>query len=239
MDMEIDNAITSPNAGAVVETIIRSRKAIRGFQGKPVSKTILAELLEVARRAPSNSNLQPGKVYVLSGAAKEALSADICQAHATRPEDYTSGYKHFPDSLAEPYESRRRNFGARYYGLLGIDPADMARRHAQTGRNFVFFGAPVGMIFTIDAHLERGSWVDFGIFIQTFMIAAKARGIDTCPQVSFAKYQAIIGRHLSLPPGEIVVCGMSVGYADLDCAVNALEMPRISLDAYASFRGFE
>jgi len=227
------------NPTRAVDNVIRSRKATRCFLDRPVAKELVTEILEVARSAPSNSNTQPWQVYVVAGQKKEILSQDIFAAHQSIPDAHTADFKHFPDTLEQKYFDRQAEFASRYYACLGIERTDQAARHAQSGRNFLFFGAPVGFIFTIDDTLERGSWVDYGIFLQTIMLAAKARGIDTCPQISFAKYHAVIRRHLPIPANETVVCGMSMGYADPSASVNSISIPREPVDSFAAFFGFD
>jgi nitroreductase len=222
-----------------VDNVIQSRKATRCFLDKPLDKKLVTEILDVARSAPSNSNTQPWQVYVVAGQKKEILSQDMFAAHQSSPAKYTAGFKHFPDTLEQKYTDRQAEFASRYYDCLGIERSDQAARHAQTGRNFLFFGAPVGLIFTIDDTLERGSWIDYGIFLQTIMLAAKARGIDTCPQISFAKYHAVIRRHLPIPASETVVCGMSMGYADPQASVNCMSIPREPVGSFAAFFGFD
>jgi nitroreductase len=221
-----------------VDGVMRGRTAVRRFLDKPVAQALVRDILDVARSAPSNSNTQPWKVYALAGHVKSALSTALGDAHACRPDHYRPCYKHFPDELGEQYLARQNAFAAAYYGCLGIHRADAAARAAQTGHNFRFFGAPVGFIFTIDSTLERGSWLDYGMFLQNVMLAAKARGLDTCPQISFVKYHEIIRAHLSIPPLETIVCGMSLGYADNTAQVNSLDLPREPVEAFTSFLGF-
>lgn len=237
--LAVGSGAETSDAAAVVDAVIRARKAVRGFLGTRIGLRTVNEILELARHAPSNSNLQPWRVYVLAGASKNALSRAICAAHERCPDAHQFGYKHVPDLLPGVFDARKRDFGERYYGLLGIAAADAVARHSQTGKNFLFFGAPVGFIFTIDETLERGSWLDYGTFLQNIMLAAKARGLDTCPQVSFAKYHTIVRRQLPVPAREIVVCGMSLGYADPGARVNALEIPREPVERFASFHGFD
>jgi nitroreductase len=222
-----------------VDSVMRGRKAVRSFLDKPVEKELVIEILEIARTAPSNSNTQPWRAYAVAGAAKQALSQALSDAHGNRPDEYTACYKHFPDVLGEKFLARQNMYATAYYGCLGIERSDQAARAAQTGQNFLFFGAPVGFIFTIDASLERGSWLDYGMFLQSIMLAAKARGLDTCPQISFVKYHEIIRRQLPISPGEIVVCGMSLGYADQSQRVNSLCLPREPIESFTSFFGFK
>jgi nitroreductase len=146
---------------------------------------------------------------------------------------------HFPDPLPEELCARQANFAERYYGALGIERSDMAARARQTQRNFSFFGAPVGLIFSIDARLTHHSWLDLGLFVQSVMIAAKARGIDTCPQVSFARFHDVIASHLRMRPEEVTACGMAMGYGDAAAAVNCMEMPRRPVEEFANLAGFE
>lgn len=224
---------------AAVDGVIRGRKAVRCFLSKPIEKQLVIKILDVARAAPSNSNTQPWRVYVVAGEKKTALSRELCDAHEHRSGEYTASYKHFPAVLGEELLSRQNDFASRYYDCLGIERSDQLARHSQTGRNFLFFGAPVGFIFTLGNTLERGSWLDCGIFLQSLMVTAKARGIDTCPQISFAKYHLIIRKHLPIPADETVVCGMSMGYADQAARVNSLCLPREPVEAFTSFFGFD
>jgi nitroreductase len=235
----LDAAETGPHMHAnahLIDSVIRSRKAVRVFRPDAVSRQDIVEILDVARTAPSNSNTQPWHVHVLGGRVKGALSDALANAHSAAA---YPPLQHMPEPLPDIYRSRQEVFGARYYGALGIDKTDTAARALATGRNFDFFGAPVGMIFTIDTCLKKYSWLDYGLFLQTIMIAARARGLDTCAQVSFARYQEVIATHLDIEPGHEVVCGMSLGYAQDDAAVNRLGMPRAAVEQFTRFAGFD
>jgi nitroreductase len=223
-------------ARGVVDEVIRSRAAVRAFQPTPVPKALVVEILEVARCAPSNSNTQPWSVHVLEGDAKRRFSEALLRSHER---DDLPASRHFPDELPASCKSRQSDFGARYYTTLGIDRADAAARYTQTGRNYLFFDAPIGLIFTIDERLMPHSWADYGMFLQTFMLAAKARGLDTCPQVSFVRHEPVVRECLQLPAGQTVVCGMSLGYAQTGAALHRLAMPREPVQAFAVFHGFD
>ena len=222
-------------ADSMVDEVIRSRKAVRAFLPTPVPKALVAEILDVARCAPSNSNTQPWRVHVLEGEPRRLLSEALMRSHM---QDELPHSRHFPDDLPADCHVRQAEFGARYYAALAIDRADTEARYRQTGRNFAFFDAPVGLIFTIDERLTRHSWLDCGMFLQTLMIAARGRGLDTCPQVSFVRHEPVIRDFLHLPQGETVVCGMSMGYAQPEAALNRLAMPREPVEAFATFSGF-
>jgi nitroreductase len=219
----------------ILDAAIRSRKSIRAFKSEPVPRRLLMEIIDAARAAPSNYNSEPWRVYLLTGKAKDALGEAITRAyhdHTTPP------FSPFPQQTPTDCAARIDEFGRRYYSALGIDRSDMTARARQTGRNYVFFGAPVGLIFTTHAAMTRHSWLDCGLFLQSVMLAAQVRGLATCPQVSFVRFQSIIAEQLGLAPDEVVTCGMSCGYEDKQAAVNHLDMPREPLEVVTRWLGF-
>jgi nitroreductase len=222
---------------AAVDAAITSRRSVRAFLPTPVPRETVAQILEVASRAPSGTNIQPWKVSVLTGDAKAALSHKILAAHDDPAERarHTEEYAYYPTTWQAPYIDRRRKIGWDLYSLLGIGKADKERMHAQHGRNYAFFDAPVGLIFTIDRILQQGSWLDYGMFLQSVMIAARARGLDTCPQAAFMQYHRIIAEHLALPAGEMLVCGMSLGHADPAAVENTLVTEREPVAGFTRF----
>jgi nitroreductase len=217
-----------------VAAAIRTRRSVRGFRPDPVPEATIRHLLELAANAPSMTNTQPWRVYVLTDAARRRLSEDIGAAHH-RGEQPDFEYPYYPKAWNAPYLDRRRQIGWALYGLLGIRKGDFAATKAQHGKNYEFFGAPVGMIFTIDRDLQLGSWLDLGMFLENIMIAARGHGLDTCPQAAFGNYHATIRRHLPIPDNEIVVCGMALGHKDPDEPANALAPPREPVEAFATF----
>jgi nitroreductase len=218
-----------------VATVVRSRRATRAFKAQPLGRDIVEEILADASCAPSGANIQPWRVYVVSGAVKSELTDVLVAASragtAPAPE-------HFPEPLPDTYRARLMDFGARYYASLGIARDDTHGRTRQTERNYAFFGAPVGLIFSIDRRLKAHSWIDLGLFAQSVMIAAKARGIDTCPQVAFAQFHAPIAAHLHMSPNEVTAFGMSMGYGDPEAEVNQTRMPREPVQDFARLLGF-
>jgi nitroreductase len=232
-------AIT-PETTAAVDAAITSRRSIRAFLPTPVPRATIEQILAVASRAPSGVNTQPWKVTVLTGAAKDALSARIVAAHDANFAAGSTGadvgeYDYYPTEWAPPYIDRRRKVGWDLYGLLGIAKGDKARMHAQHGRNYRFFDAPVGLIFTIDRVLRQGSWLDYGMFLQNVMTAARARGLDTCPQAAFIGFYNVIEEALQMPRTEMVVCGMSLGWADESAPENRLVTEREPVAGFARF----
>jgi len=222
---------------AIVDHAITSRRSIRAFLPTPVPRALLEEILAVASRAPSGTNTQPWQVHVLTGAARARLAAAIVAAYddPEQARSHSEEYAYYPREWVEPYLGRRRKVGWDLYGLLGIGKADKTRMHAQHRRNYQFFDAPVGLIFTIDRVMEQGSWLDYGMFLQNVMVAARARGLDTCPQAAFTQFHRIIGRELQLDDAQMVVCGMSLGYADMSRIENTLVTDRAPVAGFARF----
>ena len=221
-----------------VDKAIRSRHSIRRFLPTVVPKETVSELLELASCAPSGTNVQPWRVYALSGKEKDALSAAIMAKHDRGESDGDRELDYYPKEWVEPWLSRRRKCGFGLYSLLGIQKGDTARMKEQGGRNFIFFDAPVGLIFTLDNRLGKGMLVDCGMFMGTLMVAARARGLDTCAQAFFADYHKTIRATLGIPDNEIVYCGMALGYADPDAPENKLITEREPVAGFTDFRGF-
>ena len=228
---------TTAASAAAVDAAITSRRSVRAFLPTPVPRSVIEEILSVAARAPSGTNTQPWQVHVLTGEPLAALSRDIVRAYDDPAEraTHTEEYAYYPTEWQSPYIDRRRKVGWDLYGLLGIAKTDKAAMHAQHGRNYTFFGAPVGLMFTIDRVMQQGSWLDYGMFLQSVMVAARGRGLDTCPQAAFLQFHRIIGQHLALSPQQMVVCGMSLGHADPDAVANRLITEREPVAGFARF----
>lgn len=234
------NPPITPESTAAVDAAIASRRSIRAFLPTPVPRQTIEDILAVSTRAPSGVNTQPWKVTVLTGAAKEELSRRVLAAHDANFAAGSTGadvgeYDYYPTEWVPPYIERRRKVGWDLYGLLGIAKGDKPRMHAQHGRNYKFFDAPVGMIFTIDRILRQGSWLDYGMFLENIMIAARGRGLDTCPQAAFIGFHQVIREFLQLPASQMVVCGMSLGYADEAAPENRLVTEREPVSAFTRF----
>jgi nitroreductase len=210
----------------------------RAFTQQAVPHDTLKEILQVASRAPSGTNTQPWKVYVLTGNSRQSLVDKVCSAHdAVRANpalaaEYTEAYDYYPEKWVSPYIDRRRENGWSLYGLLGIGKGDKDKMHFQHQRNYRFFDAPVGLMFTIDRVMGRGSLLDYGMFIQSVMVAARARGLDTCPQAAWNGFASIILPHIGAGGNEMLVCGMALGYADPTDVVNTFRTPRVAVDEF-------
>ncbi len=228
---------TSDRTQAVDEAIT-SRMSVRAFTNEPVPRKLIEAILQVASRAPSGTNTQPWRVYVVQGASRNSLVSKVCAAHdeiRANPEkakDYQEAYDYYPEKWVSPYIDRRRENGWGLYNLLGIAKGEKDKMHAQQQRNFCFFDAPVGLMFTIDKVMGRGSLLDYGMFLQNIMVAARARGLHTCPQAAWNNFANIILPHVGAGEDEMLVCGMSLGWAVPDALVNTFVTPRESVDSF-------
>ena len=224
-----------------VDLAITSRQSMREFLPKPVPRETLTHLLEVASRAPSGTNTQPWKAYVLQGASRDTLVSKVCAAHdALRANpalaaEYKEEYDYYPEKWVSTYIDRRRENGWGLYGLLGIGKGDKDRMHAQHQRNFCFFDAPVGLMFTLDRVMGRGSLVDIGMFLQNIMVAARGHGLHTCPQAAWNGFAKIILPHIGASADEMLVCGMALGYADEAALINTFRTPRVSAHEFTTW----
>ena len=223
---------------ASVDAAIESRFSARMFLPTAVPRETIADMLRVASRAPSGTNTQPWRVYVVQGATRDRIVTEVCAAHdAIRANpalasEYREAYDYYPEKWVSPYIDRRRENGWSLYGLLGIGKGDKDAMHAQHQRNFKFFDAPVGLFVTIDIVMGRGSLVDCGMFLQSIMVAARGRGLHTCPQAAWNGFSKIILPIVGAGEDEMMVCGMSLGYADEDSLVNTFHTTRVAIEAF-------
>ena len=224
---------------ASVDAAIENRYSVRAFRPDAVPRDLLTDILRVASRAPSGTNAQPWKVYVLQGAQRDTLVQQVSAAHdevrdhPERADNYRETYDYYPRQWVEPYLSRRRQNGWSLYGLLGIQKGDTERMYAQHHQNYRLFGAPVALMFTLDRVMGQGSLVDYGMFLQNIMIAARARGLHTCAQGAWNPYASIVLPLIGAGPDEMLVCGMALGYADADALINTYSTPREAVEGFA------
>ena len=224
-----------------VDSAITSRMSVRAFTQQPVSRSDLEDILQVASRAASGTNTQPWHVYVLQGKSRDTLVEKVCAAHdaiRANPElatNYVEEYDYYPTQWISPFIDRRRENGWSLYGLLGIGKGDKDKMHLQHQRNYKFFDAPVGLMFTVDRAMGRGSLLDFGGFMQNIMVAARARGLDTCPQAAWNGFAKIVMPHIGAGDNEMLVCGMALGYADKSDVVNTFHTPRVPVAEFTKW----
>lgn len=226
----LTNAIAATPAEA-----IRSRRSVRAFLPTPVPRETVERILDIARQAPNGSNIQPWHVQVVAGSHRDRLVQAILAADAADAPGHDEEYRYYPEEWIEPYLGRRRQLGKALYQLAGVAKGDLAAMKQQGARNYAFFDAPVGLFFTLDKRQRYGGWIDMGAFLQSVMIAARGEGLHTCPQAAFSKYHRIIRQHLPIPEDHILVCGMALGLADTEAAVNQLVAERAPVSEFASF----
>ena len=220
---------------ATVERAIESRRAIRAFLPDPVDPALVRRLLELAACSPSGTNMQPWRVRVLGPQSRARLEQGLIAALDSPDLPIEEEYRYYPQTFREPYLSRRRKVGWDLYSLLGVVRGDHEGMKRQTIANLRFFGAPVALMVTIDRDLEIGSWLDLGMFVQTFLIAAQAHGLDSCPQAIFARFHPVVRRELAIPESEVVVCGIALGKADPDAPANRLVPEREPVEGFTSW----
>lgn len=221
----------------VIEAIT-GRRSVRGFSDKSVGRDTVEKILAAASRAPSGSNIQPWKVHVVAGKARDRLCEGLIAHRTAEPDNETPQYQYYPVEWREPYIGRRRAVGWGLYNMLGIGKGEREKAFAQELRNYDLFGAPVGLFFTVDEDMEQGSWLDCGMFIENVMLAARGFGLETCPQAAWVYHHKAVRDLLPIPPGEELVCGMALGYEDPDEPANRLVTEREPVNGFATFNGF-
>lgn len=218
--------------------LLHQRRSTRAYTDQRVERAVVEQLLRAARTAPSGANLQPGSFHALSGGALEALKSVLKQAVAENyPHD--TEYSYFPDPMPAELKARQRAAGYALYEALGIGRRDTDGRRAQFARNYAFFDAPVGIVVTIERTMGKGCFMDLGMALMSFLLAAETAGLATTGIGALANHATVVHRHLGLPDHEMVVCGIALGYADAEAPVNQFRTERAELSAFATLRGFD
>lgn len=225
------------SAACATDQVMFERRSIRAFQSTPVDLALVEEVLQVAGRAPSGNNIQPWRVHVLTGDVRQKLVDAVCTAFDQADGSHQAEYHYYPSEFFDPYLARRRKVGWDLYNQLGIRKGDGERMHAQHRKNFTFFGAPIGLMFSIDRRMRQGSWLDYGMFLQNVMLAANARGLATCAQAAWNDYHRLIADILQFGEQEQLVCGMALGYAVPDAPENTLVTERADLREFVVIHG--
>jgi nitroreductase len=224
------------NNQQAIDQVIKDRRSVRAYLPTPVPQELVSEIIEVASRAPSGNNAQPWHVYAVVGETKDSLCGELHDQFLNNPTAHRPEYRYYPKDMVEPFLTRKRRNGIALYTLLGLSKENTEGMRQQHAKNLQFFGAPVGLFFTIDRSMATGGWLDCGMFIQSVMLAAKARGLDTCPQAAFTQFHQIIGQRLNFPANQQLVCGMSLGYADNSKIENSLVTEREPVTSILTFK---
>jgi len=229
--------MTVPEQAMSVTEAVSSRSSKRAFLEKPVAGDLVRRLLMAAGRSPSGGNLQPWHVHVLGGDELTRFKALMLQKMAIDPRGDGPGYDIYPSDLNDPYRARRARCGEDMYGTMGIGRDDKNARVMFLAGNFQFWGAPVGIFFSIDRRMGPPQWSDLGMYIQTFMLLAREAGLDSCPQEAWTLWHRTVADFIGLPEGQMLFCGLALGHADPAHPVNRLRTERAQLEEFAVFHG--
>ncbi|WP_329410319.1 nitroreductase [Nocardia vinacea] len=222
----------------VYEAVLQ-RRSVRGFLDRPVDRQLLERVLAAACRAPSGGNLQPWRLYALTGNPLRELVKLTIDRIAARPEPDQAEYVIYPPKLTSPYRDRRFQVGEQLYETLGVPRDDKAGRQRQFIRNFEFFGAPVGLFCYVDRQMGSAQWSDLGMYLQTVMLLLEAEGLGSCPQEAWSVYHRTVAESLQPPEELMLFCGMSIGYPDPAHTTAALRTERAGLGEVSTFLGWE
>lgn len=217
-----------------VSEALKERKSTRAFLPKAVPQELIEEILEDAKHAPSGVNMQPWYICVVSGEKKRTLENRIIKAFE-RGHKEVMDYAYYPSTWEEPYKSRRKETGLLMYSTLGIAKEDKQRQMEQWKLNYRAFDAPVVLYFFIDASLEKGSYLDYGMFLQSVMLSATAKGLATCPQAALAEFPSIVKEELRVDKNMLLLCGIALGYEDKEALINSYKTSRVAIEEFAKF----
>ena len=217
-----------------VSEALQARKSTRAFLPKIVPQELIKALLEDAKHAPSGVNMQPWNVCVISGEKKRILENKVIEAFESGRKEVMD-YVYYPSAWEEPYKSRRRETGLLMYSTLGIAKEEKQKQIEQWKLNYRAFDAPVVLYFFIDACLEKGSYLDYGMFLQSLMLSATEKGLATCTQAALAEFRSIVKEELGIEKNKLLLCGIALGYEDKKALINSYRTPRIELEAFVKF----
>jgi nitroreductase len=223
------------SAAVNVRDALLSRHSCRSFTQRRVDAATLRDLLDTARFAPSGGNLQPWMVHVLSGDSMLRFRAQLTPKLQSDPMAGAAEYHVYPPQLKEPYRSRRQKSGEDMYGQIGVRREDSASRRRQFACNFDFFGAPAAMFFFVDRSMGSPQWSDLGMFIQSIMLLARERGLETCAQESWAIWHNEVTEFFSVEAALMLFCGMAIGFGDYAAPINRLRTGRASVEEFTVF----
>ena len=218
---------------------VLARYSVRAFLDRRVDRALIEEILEAAKRSPSGGNLQPWHVDVLTGEPLAALKMRVRQTFAVHPKGEGTEFPVYPPALGEPWRTRRYRVGEELYESIGIPRENRSARLMQFARNYDFFGAPVGLFFSIERSFGPPQWAHLGMFIQSIAILAVERGLGVCEQEAWAVVYKTVAEFLDMPESRMLYCGMALGWPDEAHPINGWRSEREPLESFSTFQGFE
>lgn len=224
-----------PNNMMTVEEALLERKSVRAYLDKAVSQSDIETILKFARQAPSGTNTQPWDVAVVSGQAKKDLDGLLVKQFRDGVKAQMD-YNYYPVNAIPPLlNARRIACGLQMFKILNITREDKEKRLAQWEKNYSSFGAPVSLYFFADPTLEKGSFMDYGMFLQSIMLMATAMGLATCPQAALAEQPHVVKSYLGYSEDVTLVCGIALGYEDTMDPVNSYRTVREEVSTFTKF----
>ncbi len=217
-----------------VTEAMHNRKSTRAFLERDVSSSTIEQILQMAAHAPSGTNTQPWQVAVVTGNIRETLTQTLEKTFRDGEKGQLD-YQYYPQQWKEPYNGRRRACGLQMYQTLQITREDKQRKLDQWAANYRAFDAPVIFFFFMDGVMETGSFLDYGMFLQSIMLLAQEAGLSTCPQAALAEYPHIVKKILGYPEDSILIGGMALGYEDKQAVINSYRTPREGVDSFTQF----
>jgi nitroreductase len=219
-----------------VSEAVLSRRSVRAFLDRPVPEELIAEILRKASWAPSGGNVQPWRIYAVSGESLQDFKALMQQRVAECPDgESPAEYSVYPQPLKAPYRDYRYKNAEDYYGLMGIPREDKAGRRKFFSNNYQFFGAPLALFCYLDRQMGPPQWSDTGMFLQTVMLLLRESGLDSCAQECWSHYHRTVREFLKPPEEWMLFCGMAIGYEDPDARVNRMRADRAPLEKFCHF----
>lgn len=217
-----------------VTDAIKQRHSCRAFTEQAVEQSIIKNILNTAKYAPSGVNMQPWEVVVITGDSKQNLCSKMVTAFENRQTEEME-YHYYPKEWIQPFKARRVETGTKLYQALDIKREDKQKRLDQWAANYRAFDAPVMLLFFIDDSLETGSYMDYGMFLQNIMLLAEEAGLATCPQGALGEFPKLIKSELNIEDNKVLIGGMALGYKDQTHPVNQYRTEREELETFCTF----
>ena len=218
---------------------IAKRKSIRAYTPDPVSKDVMTELLEAALKAPTGSNLQPWKFYVVGGERKKELDETLlkCLDEGQTTSNELQMQREGGDQEAQDKMNAHRSELMREIMEI-LRNNDVPIENFAKG-SFRYFGAPVAIFITMDQSLAENALVAVGAAVENLMLAACAKGLGSCWIGMALMYSAQIREFLGIAGNERIITSLALGYPDDEAPINTFKAAKDDLDSFVEWVGWE